>query len=257
MRKLHIVQGGIENGDKRWIENAARKGISARSWIVPKSVAIGDDVVIYIGGYGFYATGKITSLAKPREDWENRYGAGIESIKLITPPISLTTVSRNVPGLSWTKYPRSITTPDIEIADKIRELIRNRRRNGITEFNEQSLATMSLDELRSVAMMKAKPSLTPKERKILYRARSNAIRMYVLSRANGYCESCKIEAPFKKFDGTPYLEPHHVDRVADDGPDHPAKVIALCPNCHRRAHHANDAKKFNSKLKRLLLSLEI
>ncbi len=26
--------------------------------------------------------------------------------------------------------------------------------------------------------------------------------------------------------------------LADGRPDHPASVISLCPNCHRRAHHS-------------------
>jgi predicted HNH restriction endonuclease len=33
-------------------------------------------------------------------------------------------------------------------------------------------------------------------------------------------------------------------------------VIALCPNCHRRAHFANDTKKFNQSLVRKLRRIE-
>ena len=69
MRNLHIVQGGIANGDKKWLEKAAKQHLNARKWIVPKRVAIGDEVVICIAGYGFFATARISSLAKPREDW--------------------------------------------------------------------------------------------------------------------------------------------------------------------------------------------
>ena len=47
-----------------------------------------------------------------------------------------------------------------------------------------------------------------------------------------------------KTDGSPYLEPHHITRLADNGPDHPAKVIALCPNCHRKAHSSQDKLVF-------------
>jgi hypothetical protein len=53
MVKLHIVQGGVENGDKQWLEKAARKTASARSWVVPKSAGIGDEVVIFVRGMGF------------------------------------------------------------------------------------------------------------------------------------------------------------------------------------------------------------
>ncbi len=66
-------------------------------------------------------------------------------------------------------------------------------------------------------------------------------------RANGVCESCAVAAPFKSRQG-PFLEVHHVLRLADGGPDHPEHVIALCPNCHRRAHYSVDAHDFNTKL---------
>ena len=96
MRRLHIVQGGIENGDKAWLERAARNRLAARSWIAPKTAAIGDDVVIYVGGYGFFATARITSVPQVRSDWVNRYGANLGFIPLITPPISLGTIRRHL-----------------------------------------------------------------------------------------------------------------------------------------------------------------
>jgi HNH endonuclease len=256
MTTLHIVQGGIENGDKKWLERAARDKLSSRSWIVPKSVSIGDEVVIYVSGYGFFATARIKTRPRPRADWEKRYGAGLNSIKLIDPAISIATVRRHVPKLTWAKYPRSITTPPPNIAMQIRMLISGRRKTGIPDLDDDALATANIDELRTVALLSARPSTTQKERKIIYRARSRAIHLYVLSRANGHCEGCSAAAPFRKAGGRPYLEPHHTTRLADDGPDHPAKVIGLCPNCHRRAHHSQDAKVFNCSLERRLASLE-
>jgi hypothetical protein len=65
LRTLHIVQGGTDNGDKKWLERASKAHRTAPSWVVPKSVAIGDDVVIYIRGHGFFATGRITSAPEP------------------------------------------------------------------------------------------------------------------------------------------------------------------------------------------------
>jgi hypothetical protein len=59
----------------------------------------------------------------------------------------------------------------------------------------------------------------------------------VLIRANGICERCKKEAPFKRAsDGTPYLEVHHKIRLADGGEDTVENAIAVCPNCHRELH---------------------
>lgn len=59
----------------------------------------------------------------------------------------------------------------------------------------------------------------------------------VLIRANGKCELCQCNAPFfRASDGTPYLEVHHVKRLADGGYDTVKNAVALCPNCHRKAH---------------------
>lgn len=59
----------------------------------------------------------------------------------------------------------------------------------------------------------------------------------VLFRANGVCEGCCAPAPFKrKSNGSPYLEVHHVMRLADGGKDTVENAIALCPNCHRKSH---------------------
>jgi 5-methylcytosine-specific restriction enzyme A len=60
----------------------------------------------------------------------------------------------------------------------------------------------------------------------------------VLERANGICEYCKHEAPFKRLkDNTPYLEVHHIVPLANEGEDTVENALALCPNCHRRAHY--------------------
>jgi hypothetical protein len=61
---------------------------------------------------------------------------------------------------------------------------------------------------------------------------------HVLDRAGGRCESCKQPAPFNRAsDGRPYLEVHHTVRLADDGEDSIDNAVALCPNCHRKAHY--------------------
>ncbi len=61
----------------------------------------------------------------------------------------------------------------------------------------------------------------------------------VLLRAKGFCESCDNPAPFlRRSDNTPYLEVHHKKPLALGGGDAVDNAIALCPNCHRKAHHA-------------------
>ena len=202
-----------------------------------------------MGGYGFFATGRITSQPKPRSDWRNRYGARVSTIRLIKPAISLAAIQRSVPELTWANYPRSITTPTPEIAEQVRALIARRRKAGLPEdLDDIALGAANIDELRRVAIMNARATVL-KRRSTIYRVRSIAIHRYVLRRAGLHCEGCSALAPFRKLDGSPYLEPHHTTRLADEGPDHPARVIGLCPNCDRRAHYAEDATVFNDSLR--------
>jgi 5-methylcytosine-specific restriction protein A len=91
---------------------------------------------------------------------------------------------------------------------------------------------------------------------VSYRLRSRAVHLYVLRRADGYCEGCECEAPFERAKGDPYLEPHHTTRLADEGADDPREVIALCPNCHSRVHHSQDRVAFNQALIRKLRKIE-
>lgn len=106
---------------------------------------------------------------------------------------------------------------------------------------------LSLADLRRVALKGVSIGATVKERRVNLAFRADAIRRYALVRAQGTCEGCKADAPFWTKTG-PFLEVHHVVRLSDGGPDHPAHVVALCPNCHRRAHHSLDAAPFNRRL---------
>ena len=64
----------------------------------------------------------------------------------------------------------------------------------------------------------------------------------------GSLERCGHPAPFVRLDRTPHLEVHHIRKLADEGPDNPRWVIALCPNCHRRVNYRIDALAFNDRL---------
>ena len=61
-------------------------------------------------------------------------------------------------------------------------------------------------------------------------------------RAKGICDLCGNNAPFNNKKKEPYLECHHVIRLADGGPDTIYNTVALCPNCHRKIHVLNDNK---------------
>ena len=79
--------------------------------------------------------------------------------------------------------------------------------------------------------------------------RSAFVAAYAKARADGICEACLRPAPFSTKSGEPFLEVHHIDRLADGGADRCDQVAAICPNCHRRCHYGLDGEEYNSKIR--------
>lgn len=107
-----------------------------------------------------------------------------------------------------------------------------------TEYNEvnKSLLMESNQRKKRIRIAPKKPKRVAVITYIY--ERSPDIVAEALIRANGICESCHSPAPFKrKKDKTPYLEVHHKVRLSDGGEDTMKNVLALCPNCHRKAHY--------------------
>jgi 5-methylcytosine-specific restriction enzyme A len=124
---------------------------------------------------------------------------------------------------------------------------------AIAVAQEQSLA-----DLRAKALLAASntPKADAKQSLQTHRRRSRDVKSYVLARAGEACECCRKPAPFLRRDGTPYLEPHHIHRLSDSGPDHPRFVAAICPNCHRKIHYGAEGVAVNEKLSAHILMLE-
>ncbi|MFE8698260.1 HNH endonuclease [Cytobacillus sp. FJAT-53684] len=95
------------------------------------------------------------------------------------------------------------------------------------------------DKKERKARLESRNSIYPDIFEVKTKAfRRNAVVIAeVLIRANGVCEKCGKEAPFKRAsDGSPYLEVHHKERLADGGEDTVENAMAVCPNCHRELH---------------------
>lgn len=118
---------------------------------------------------------------------------------------------------------------------------------GLREIDKE-IDKDTFEELRKIAYEDAKDFIKASISTNEYRKRSTRIKAYALMRANGICEGCNSKAPFVNKEGKPFLEVHHITRLADDGPDDPRQVIALCPNCHRKAHYSKDNDQFNERL---------
>jgi 5-methylcytosine-specific restriction protein A len=120
-------------------------------------------------------------------------------------------------------------------------------------------AQTSLRDLRRRALAASGPAreVTASAARSSYFIRSQTIRLYVLGRAQGKCESCDARAPFVTKRGEPYLEPHHIRRLTDQGTDDPRYMAALCPNCHREVHYGVRGDALNRSLQARISEKEL
>lgn len=105
------------------------------------------------------------------------------------------------------------------------------------EAMSQNISALSYEQLAKLAAETAseKPHREDATRSVFQR--SIYVRRAALLRANGICQKCNSDAPFKKKStGEPYLEVHHVKPLSWGGADSLDNVIAVCPNCHAEIH---------------------
>lgn len=107
------------------------------------------------------------------------------------------------------------------------------------DFDSQVAASMGLsmqERLKRLASARNKPRQSQIISTVFIR--NPNVVAHVLNRAQDKCERCENPAPFNRAsDGRPYLEIHHIVRLADCGDDTIKNAVALCPNCHREAHY--------------------
>ena len=106
-----------------------------------------------------------------------------------------------------------------------------------SEFYKSVVQSLKDGKARKSRLKKA--SKTPKLKTVtsVEYIRNPDVVAEVLSRANGFCECCKKKAPFKRKDGSDYLEVHHKIFLSNYGEDSVDNAEALCPNCHREKHY--------------------
>jgi 5-methylcytosine-specific restriction endonuclease McrA len=123
--------------------------------------------------------------------------------------------------------------------------------NYIEDLELQIASAKKLSKTKRREKLKETPEIPEK---VLISAtgfkRNPYVIIEVLERANGVCELCGNRAPFIRVkDGLPFLEVHHIEPLANGGKDTIGNTAALCPNCHREAHHGINKEKIKIKLK--------
>ena len=154
------------------------------------------------------------------------------------------------------KQERALVVADLDSADiakQVGEFVTEVFRFKSREFEEdrKSLSDAALTKRAKAATRKprATASITTSFARDLY------VSEYAERRAKGKCDLCHAAAPFSGSDGNPYLECHHIDWLANNGPDAIENTVALCPNCHRRMHIVKDPEDIEKLRKRATRSL--
>ncbi|MBU8913319.1 MAG: HNH endonuclease [Spirochaetales bacterium] len=165
-------------------------------------------------------------------------------------------------GLVWVTGYKPHSNVGANVAGKIREMLVELGAFAPDDF----MPTADPDELehRSVGLQRAGISQIPAGVSAPQMASSTSttfvrdprVKAWVLQQADGICECCGNPAPFRTDDGRPYLEVHHVQPLADGGPDVVENVVAICPNCHRALHHGFDRSQALSSLFDMIDRLE-
>lgn len=129
-------------------------------------------------------------------------------------------------------FPVKPTGPKAEISAEKIEAAKKRK--------TQKVEKLSTSELKKAAKDRSTDNPGNRTVKSVQKERDEFVSEYAKRLAGGICSLCKQPAPFKKKDGSPYLETHHVIWLANGGSDSIDNTVALCPNCHRKMHVVND-----------------
>lgn len=102
--------------------------------------------------------------------------------------------------------------------------------------------------LELLEKVKSKKSSPYVEYKGKHFSRSTLVKRMALLRAGVKCEYCENDPPFFDKYGEPYFEVHHITPLSEGGKDDIDNVAALCPNCHRKIHLAEDMSRSFMKI---------
>ncbi len=207
-------------------------------------VAIVDDNVfaVYLVA-GVEAEGSVFSLGSPEyQRFELARKKGDRYCRRFS-LIALPSVSTGLPVRGWETRSRIPVQRlddgffrEIKVGPSGESAFREAYERSFQTQVESSLNDSSVVRLRRIQHANAIPARVAATSFVF--ARNPDVVAETLAQAKGTCQNCHLPAPFhRRSDNTPYLEVHHRKPLAEGGTDTLDNAIALCPNCHRKAHY--------------------
>ena len=106
----------------------------------------------------------------------------------------------------------------------------------LQEAKRRKAQRLTAEQLRTKAEENQSERASSRAVKTNTFVRNPYVSEYAKLQANGRCQLCGSQAPFKDQNNKPYLETHHIEWLSEGGADTIENTVALCPNCHRKMH---------------------
>ncbi|WP_319025684.1 HNH endonuclease [Acidithiobacillus caldus] len=204
-------------------------------------------VEAYVEMHRKESSGTAFSKKSYYEDLAKKFGRTVKSYEYRMQNISYVYSLQGRQWISGLKPARNVGAKVVHVLERL-----------ISEVEGQNLGELAEFDAEVERLKKAPPKAPPPGNKkpatsqspVTQFIRDPAVVAWVLAEAAGICEWCGLPAPFTREEGSPFLEVHHVLRLADGGEDTIYNTVALCPNCHRELHYGAKKRELAAKLRR-------
>ena len=173
------------------------------------------------------------------EDLVAKFGRTTESFEYRMQNISYVL---SLMGRDWLTGLKPAKNVGAKIAAQIEELIAEHEGQAITPVAEFEIAVGENLAKKDFPQPKGNQTPLATTSSVTQFQRDTQVKAWILKQAEGICECCNQAAPFNGPDGRPYLEVHHVRKLAEKGADSTENAVAVCPNCHRELHYGQNSK---------------
>ncbi|WP_049785076.1 HNH endonuclease [Desulfotalea psychrophila] len=208
----------------------------------------------YVEMHSLEARGKPFVKKAYYETLANTFGRTVKSYEYRMQNISYV---YSLQGRQWVSGLKPARNVGVNVIQMLEDLI--------AKSEGQHLVAIAYFNAAVEKLRKRPPSLPPKGNKKPASFLSSGTRFvrdpevvaWVLAEAAGHCECCESSAPFLREDGSPFLEVHHVQHLADHGEDTINNAVALCPNCHSELHYGMGKKELAEELRAKITRLQV
>lgn len=176
-----------------------------------------------------------------------RYGRTLKSYEYRMQNISYVYALQ---GREWVKGLAPARNVGANVLEKIEALMAIREERDFLESAAFDAEVARIASTPQAKLPRGNSTPTATQTTVTQFVRDPYVVAWALQQARGHCECCLAPAPFTREDGSAYLEVHHLQRLADGGPDTIDNVVAVCPNCHRRLHYGLDKKELSEALRK-------